>query len=82
MEQSFFNTSSADHSNIKFCVRLKSYLDVAGVPSEYYTDKKITKYQAPKVETDPLKKLLEPKDKFKIKVPPEDKKIDLVARLS
>ena len=57
-------------------------MDVAGVPSEYYTDQKMPRHLPPKYETDPLKKLIENKDKYKIKVPEVDRNVDLINRLA
>lgn len=82
MEHSFLEVDKSNQSRIKFSVSFKSYLDASGVPTDYYTDQKLAKHYPPKVETDPLKKLLEKKDKYKIKVPDTDRNIELVNRLS
>ena len=68
--------------DVNFGIKFKSYLDASGVPKDYYTDHRIGNNKLPQRETDPMKMLLEKKDKYKIKVPENDRNIDLINRIS
>ena len=81
MEETFQRGQTKNMASIKLGTRLKSYLDAAGVPTEYYSDNKMPKYVF-KVEPDPLKQLIDDPDKNKVTIPEKDTKIDLVNRLS